>query len=151
MPTITLRTQIAAPIEAVFDLSRDIDFHQKSASQTQEKAIAGRTSGLIELGESVTWEGVHFGLKLKHTSVISEMEEPIYFVDEMSKGLFKYYRHEHYFEEVEGGTLMTDQLYFEAPLGILGAIVSELVLKGYLRRFLERRNAALKIALEQNL
>jgi ligand-binding SRPBCC domain-containing protein len=150
MPTINLQTHISAPTQKVFDLSRDIDFHQKSASHTQEKAIAGRTSGLIELGESVTWEGVHFGFKLKHTSVISEMEAPIYFVDEMSKGLFKYFRHEHHFEEVEDGTLMTDTLHFEAPLGVLGKLVSILVLKGYLRRFLERRNAALKVELENS-
>ena len=76
MSTITLRTQISAPIQSVFNLSRDIDFHKKSASHTQERAIEGKTSGLIELGESVTWKGVHFGLKLKHTSVISEMEAP---------------------------------------------------------------------------
>ena len=151
MPTITLQTHISAPIQKVFNLSRDLDFHQQSASHTQEKAIAGRTAGLIELGESVSWKGKHFGLWLKHTSVITEMRAPYYFVDEMSKGLFKSFRHEHYYEEVEGGTLMTDRLYFEAPFGLLGTIVSELVLKGYLKRFLERRNAALKLALEKNL
>ena len=39
----------------------DIDFHQESASQTQEKAIKGVTSGQIGLGEMVTWRGKHFG------------------------------------------------------------------------------------------
>ena len=79
------------------------------------------------------------------------MVSPIIFADEMSKGHFKYFNHEHHFEEVDGGTLMTDRLYFEAPLGLLGVIVSELVLNGYLRRFLEKRNLALKAALEQNM
>jgi len=55
LPLIHLTTHIKAPIQAVFDLSRDIDFHQESASKTREKAVAGRMSGLIELGETVTW------------------------------------------------------------------------------------------------
>jgi len=58
LPTITLQTHIAVPIQKLFNLYHDIDFHQQSASNTQEKAIAGRTSGLIEFGESVTWEGL---------------------------------------------------------------------------------------------
>lgn len=49
MPLIHLTTPIKAPIQVVFDLARDIDFHQKSASKSREKAIGGRTSGLIEL------------------------------------------------------------------------------------------------------
>ncbi|MEQ8908896.1 MAG: hypothetical protein RIC95_06875 [Vicingaceae bacterium] len=60
MPLLHLTTQIKAPRQIVFDLARDIDFHQKSASKSIEKAIGGRTSGLIELGETVVWEAVHF-------------------------------------------------------------------------------------------
>ena len=37
-----------------------------------------------------------------------------------------------------------DELEFEAPFGIIGRIFSWLVLTGYMRRFLERRNAVLK-------
>jgi hypothetical protein len=45
MPVITLTTEIAASIDVVFDLSRSIDLHVESTSQTNEKAIAGRISG----------------------------------------------------------------------------------------------------------
>jgi hypothetical protein len=51
MPTTRIVTPIAAPIERCFDLARDIDFHTKSLDHTGEKAVAGRTSGLIGLGE----------------------------------------------------------------------------------------------------
>jgi len=54
MVTIYLETLIKADIHKVFDLARDIDLHQKSTSKTNEKAIAGRTSGLIEENETVT-------------------------------------------------------------------------------------------------
>jgi hypothetical protein len=47
MATIILDTIINAPIEKVFDLSRNIDLHIESTKQTGERAIAGRTSGLL--------------------------------------------------------------------------------------------------------
>jgi hypothetical protein len=68
MPVIKLETYIQAPIELCFDLFRDIDLHQSTSSKTKERAIAGRTSGLIELGEEVTFEAVHFGIKQKLTT-----------------------------------------------------------------------------------
>ena len=55
MPKITLKTMIDAPIERVFDLARSIDLHRDSMKETDERAVAGKTSGLIELGETVTW------------------------------------------------------------------------------------------------
>lgn len=71
MPTIKIITEIFAPIDLVFDLSRDIDFHQISTSQTNEKAIYGKTHGLIEEGESVTWEATHFFIRHRLTSKIT--------------------------------------------------------------------------------
>lgn len=63
MPLITLNTKIYAPINICFDLSRSIDFHSRSASTTNEKAVSGRINGLIELDETVTWEATHFWIK----------------------------------------------------------------------------------------
>ena len=54
MPLIHLNTYIQAPIEVVFDLSRSIELHTLSTAHTNEQAIAGKTSGLLELGETVT-------------------------------------------------------------------------------------------------
>ena len=47
MPKIENKNGIKASIEIVFDLSRSIDLHILSTEQTNEKAIAGKTSGLI--------------------------------------------------------------------------------------------------------
>ncbi len=56
MPVIRMELFIEAPPELCFDLARSIDVHMLSMSGSQERAIGGRTSGLIELGETVTWE-----------------------------------------------------------------------------------------------
>jgi ligand-binding SRPBCC domain-containing protein len=150
VPTILLKTQIQAPPELVFDLSRDIDFHQSSLAHTQEIAIAGCTSGLIGLGESVTWEGRHFGFKQRLEVKITAMDRPHSFVDEMVKGAFKGFRHVHRFQAHEGGTLMTDEFIFTSPLGILGKLANALVLTRYMTRLLTIRNQHLKTAAEGN-
>jgi hypothetical protein len=60
MTTIKITTNYFATIEKVFDINRNIDIHQQSASKTKEVAIAGITSGLIDKNETVTWKGKHF-------------------------------------------------------------------------------------------
>jgi ligand-binding SRPBCC domain-containing protein len=144
MPRIELTTIVNAPVEKVFDLARSIDMHMESTKQTGEKAIAGKISGLIELGESVTWRAKHFGIWQTLTSKITEFDRPNYFVDEMVKGTFKSIRHEHHFSGVDNHTLMRDLFVFESPLGILGWLINRLILTGYMTKLLEERNRMMK-------
>jgi ligand-binding SRPBCC domain-containing protein len=144
MPTITLHTTIHAPIEICFDLARSIDFHQFTTFDTKEKAIAGKTSGLIAMNETVTWEAVHFGVKQKLTSKITGFDKPFYFKDEQVKGAFKCFYHEHIFEFTNGVTSMKDTFVFESPFGLLGKLFNALVLTAYMRKFLMQRNRLIK-------
>ncbi|MFC0780724.1 cell division protein [Flavobacterium sp. HJSW_4] len=151
MTTIYLNTKINAPIKTVFDASRNIDIHQQSASPSKEKAIAGITSGLINLNETVTWRGKHFGFYLTHKSRITAMNLYDYFVDEMEKGKFKSFKHEHFFEEKNGITIMKDKLQYETPFGIFGRLFDLLFLKKHLTNFLLGRNKVLKEVSEQTI
>lgn len=144
MPEIRLETIINAPIERVFDLSTSIDLHKLSTGKTNEEAIAGRTSGLILLNETVTWRAKHFGIRQELTSKITAYERPVHFRDEQLKGIFKSICHDHNFEERNGSTIMTDVFRFESPLGFVGKGFNALVLTKYLTRFLEERNALIK-------
>lgn len=144
MTTINLITKINAPKQIVFDLSRNIDIHKISTSQTNEKAIAGVTSGLINHNKTVTWRGKHFGIYLTHKSIISVMEIPNYFVDEMVEGKFKSFKHEHSFVEKDGKTVMIDNLIYETPFGIFGKLFDKFILKKYLTDFIKKRNSKLK-------
>nr|WP_294926042.1 SRPBCC family protein [uncultured Flavobacterium sp.] len=150
MTTIHLTTKIKASKQIVFDASRNIDIHQQSASKSNESVIAGVTSGLINLNETVTWRGKHFGFYLTHKSKITAMDLYNYFVDEMEEGKFKTFRHEHSFEEKNGVTIMTDKLEYETPFGIIGKIFDSLFLKNHLINFLLERNKILKEVSENN-
>lgn len=92
---------------------------------------------------------MHFGVRQQLTTIITEMDSPTYFVDEMVKGAFKSIRHEHHFSFEEGKTTMIDQFYFESPFGILGKLVKLIILKKYMTNFLLERNKAIKLAAEK--
>jgi ligand-binding SRPBCC domain-containing protein len=141
---IELEMRIAASPERCFDLARDLDLHLRSQSHTGERAVAGRTSGLIGFDEQVTWRARHFGLDLEHTSRITAYDRPRHFRDSMVSGHFKTFEHDHFFEADQGGTLMRDVLEFRAPLGPLGWFAEVIFLKRYMTRLLERRNATIK-------
>ena len=139
MQTVTVQTLIAAPIAVCFDAARDLDLHVESMAHTGERAVGGRTSGLIELHEEVTWRGRHFGVVQHFTSRITAFDRPRHFRDEMQRGAFRSFVHDHYFVEENGVTRMTDVLAFAAPLGILGRIAETLFLRRYLERLLTAR------------
>lgn len=150
----TCRTELDAPPERAFELSRSIDAHLGSMADTGERAIDGVTSGLIGLGETVTWRARHFGVTWTMTSRITALDEPRTFTDEQVRGPFARFRHVHGFERLERpdgtvGTLMLDQVTFTAPLGPLGLIAERVALTRHLRRLIESRNAWLAGALRQ--
>jgi ligand-binding SRPBCC domain-containing protein len=150
MTTITIVTTIRATPERCFDASRDLDLHLESMGHTGERAVAGKTSGLIELGEQVTWEGRHFGIRQRFTSAITKYDRPRHFQDSMLRGAFRSFIHDHYFEPCEEGTRMTDVLEFRSPFGVVGAIVDRVVMTAYLTRMLTKRNEIVKAALERD-
>ena len=144
MPTIHLTTFVAAPAERVFDLSRSIDLHRKSMAHTAEEAVAGTTSGLIELNETVTWKARHLWKTRILKSKVIAMKRPLSFTDEMTDGDFKSLIHEHHFKAIDNGTLLIDIFNFEAPFGQLGRLANQLFLTRYLKNLLEARNNVIK-------
>ena len=144
MPEIHLTSFIKAPIERVFDLSRSINLHQISTADTNEKAVAGTLSGLINKNETVTWQAKHLLKTRRFTSKITEMQKPDFFTDEMIMGDFKTFNHQHHFKAADNGTIMIDMINFESPYGFLGKIANTFFLKKYIEKLLIKRNTVIK-------
>ncbi|QCX29311.1 SRPBCC family protein [Nocardioides jishulii] len=120
--------------------SLDIDLHLSSMADSDERAVGGVTSGLITLGEEVSWRARHLGIWWSMTSRITVLEPGRRFVDEQVRGPFKRFRHEHRFDAVDGRTRMVDTIDFDAPFGPLGSVAERLVLARYLERLIRTRN-----------
>jgi ligand-binding SRPBCC domain-containing protein len=144
MVALREHTVIAAPIERCFDLARSVEVHLEGNVHWGETAIASGT-GLIELGQQVTWRAKHFGLWLSLTSEITSMHRPSYFQDAMTHGPFRFLKHDHIFQPLSQDTTeMEDVFTFAAPLSLAGRLVEICLLRRYMQALLRERNAVLK-------
>jgi ligand-binding SRPBCC domain-containing protein len=140
-------TIIHAPIERCFDLERSVEAHLAGNVHWGEAALAigGVTSGLIGLGQRVTWRARHFGLWRELTSEITALDRPTYFQDTMIRGDFRSMQHDHFFESLPSGeTRMRDVFCFAAPLGLLGRLAELVVLRRYMQALLRERNRVVR-------
>ena len=140
-------TVIRAPIERCFDLARSVEVHLAGNVHCGERAVAaaGVTSGLIGLGQRVTWCARRLGVGQELTSEITAMDRPAYFRDTMIRGAFRWMKHDHFFRSVSPHeTEMRDTFCFAAPLGILGRLAELAVLRRYMQALLHERNAVIR-------
>ena len=148
MVTLEEVTMIQAPIERCFDLARSVEVHLLGNTHWGENATAGITSGLIGMGQRVTWRAKHFGVWQTLTSQITAFNPPTYFQDSMLQGAFQSMQHDHFFEQLPATaaekpkTSMKDIFRFAAPLPILGLLTEMLVLRRYMQSLLRERNSS---------
>ena len=140
MTRIHLVTDISAAPEKCFDAARDVTVHL--ASWPAHSAVAGVKAGPMQLGDEVTWRAPHFGIAWRMTSKIVVYERPQRFVDEMQRGPFARWRHEHRFLPTPHGTRMIDDVAFASPLGPLGWVVDQVLLQRFMAHLLLEHNAA---------
>ena len=148
MPVVELETWIAAPPERVFDMARDIGLHLVSMAHHRERAVGGATSGLIRLGESVTWRARHFGVPLTLTSRVVEFDRPRRFRDVQERGPFAHFDHVHAFERVSDATLMRDRVDYASPLGPIGRLADAAFVQRAVAKLIAERANAIKEASE---
>lgn len=149
MKVIEEKTIFEVSISVAFDAERNISLHSATQKHRGERAIDGVKSGLIENGQEVEWEAIHFGIKQRLRVKITHMDKPKYFRDEQISGAFKTYSHEHFFREIEPNkTEKTDLMVIEAPFGFIGKIAEILFLNRYMSKFLRKKNQALKAIIE---
>lgn len=145
MIALNTQTVINAPKQRCFDLARSVDVHTATARTISGKAVAGRVSGLSELGDWTTWSARFFGMRFRLTTEISAFDYPNCFSDTLRSGLFTHFGHVYTFEDVGGGqTRFTDTFSFQSPFGLLGAFVDRVVLQGRMKAVDEARAGDIK-------
>jgi len=147
MVTLEETTLIAVPIQRCFDLARSVEVHLAGNLHFGEQAVAlrGVSTGLLNLGDTVTWRARHFFVRQCLTSRITAFERPWYFQDTMLRGAFRSMQHDHHFRELpDGSTEMRDIFRFAAPIPIFGRIAESIVLRRYMQQLLYERNAVIQ-------
>jgi ligand-binding SRPBCC domain-containing protein len=92
-----------------------------------------RQGALIDYRLSL--DGIPFGWR----TLISEWDPPFAFTDTQLKGPYHTWIHRHTFEEVDGGTLMRDEVRWRVPFWPLGAVAMPVVRRKVARIFRHRQ------------
>lgn len=96
-------------------------------------------------GQIITYKvGIFPGVRVNWVTEITHCAEESYFVDEQRFGPYTMWHHEHRFEAVAGGTLMTDRVTYKLPLGFVGRLFHPLLVAPQLRRIFGFRREVLE-------
>jgi ligand-binding SRPBCC domain-containing protein len=79
------------------------------------------------------------GLRSLWLTEIAHVRECEYFVDEQRIGPYRFWYHEHHFEDVSTGTKMTDCVTYVIPFGFLGDLVERVWIAGRLKQIFDFR------------
>jgi ligand-binding SRPBCC domain-containing protein len=136
---------IHAPISRCFALATSVEVVQRELGMTP---VEGRTSGLVQSGDYIRWEGMQLGFWNYHVSEIDHFEAPFHFRDRMSAGRFKNFEHDHWLTPSGDSALLREEIRFDMYLGPLGWIVGALILKPHITKLLHRRFRLIKCLAE---
>ena len=134
-------TLVRAPVARCFQLTCLIALVQEELGM---HPVSGRTSGFVEMGDLVRWEGWQLGFKQFHVTHITGFERPTFLQDTMSAGRFRTFQHDHRLQESPEGTLLEDELRFTLPFGVLGRAVARYVMVPHISKLLTSRFARIK-------
>ncbi len=135
------QTEIAAPPDVVFAWHEQPGAVERLAPPWERVEVLERANGL-QVGTRVVFK-VYLGpfwrlWVAEHT----EYEPPHLFTDVQRQGPFAYWRHRHRFEPTaRGGTLMTDEVEYAAPMGVLGEMIAGWFIRKRLERMFDYRHS----------
>ena len=136
MFTVRHHLFVRAPMRRVFALATSVEVVQHELHMTP---VEGRTSGLVQAGDVIRWEGLQLGFQNYHVSEICNFNPPHFFTDHMIAGRFRFFEHDHSLTALDGGTLMRDEIRFALPYGPVGWAVGAFVLCPHIAKLLHRR------------
>lgn len=82
-------------------------------------------------------------LRLRWTTEITHVREPYFFVDEQRLGPYRFWHHQHHFQETGNGLRMTDQVHYALPFGPLGELAHKLWVRKRLQAIFSHRRTVL--------
>lgn len=111
---------------------------------TPEKLNFRITSGElpddIYTGQIITYKvSPILGIPMFWMTEITHVEKNVRFVDEQRVGPYRIWHHEHHFEQVKDGILMTDIVYYQLPFYFLGNIAHKLFVNKQLKDIFDFR------------
>jgi ligand-binding SRPBCC domain-containing protein len=85
-----------------------------------------------------------FSVPVTWVTEITHVEEPFRFVDEQRFGPYRFWHHQHHFEEIDGGVETSDLVHYALPLDPAGRVVQRWMVRPQLETIFEFRRRTLE-------
>jgi len=82
---------------------------------------------------------------------ITHCIEGEYFIDEQRFGPYKFWHHQHHFQETKEGVLMKDILHYALPFGFIGELMGHIMIHKKVRRIFSYREKKLQQIFEPKM
>ena len=79
------------------------------------------------------------GIKLHWVTEITHVKHKEYFVDEQRFGPYKFWHHKHFLKETSQGVEMYDLVHYQLPLGLIGKLGNQILVKKQLQQVFDYR------------
>jgi len=106
--------------------------------------ITKKSHDKIEEGTLIDYKLKIKGVPATWKTLISQWSETDSFRDSQLKGPYSKWEHTHRFISIQGGTLMTDEVIYKAPMGPIGYVVNEIMIKKDVSTIFKFRNKKIK-------
>jgi ligand-binding SRPBCC domain-containing protein len=87
------------------------------------RILSNSSSGEMSTGQVITYKVTVLPLiTMRWVTEITEVNKPYSFTDIQRSGPYSVWHHLHRFEEIAGGTLLTDEIQYAIPFGWIGRL-----------------------------
>lgn len=121
---LLVRQWIPAGIEPAFDFFSNARNLERITPPFLNFEVVGMSTAQIQQGSLIDYRLKLHGVPVKWRTLIESWEPRRMFVDTQLKGPYQLWHHTHRFEELAGGVLIEDQVFFRLPIGWLGDLVA---------------------------
>jgi ligand-binding SRPBCC domain-containing protein len=118
--------------------------HKALLRQYKDGTLDGGSEGLMGLEDKISFRLTFLGRTRELVTRIDALEFPDMFNSTLVRGTFKRLRHQHFFKPIENGTLLIDLLEYEPAFGAFGRLADNLVVRAFLRKYLDAKNRLIK-------
>lgn len=98
----------------------------------------------LEAGSTNDYRIRWLRIPLRWRGLIVEYEPGRRFTDTQTSGPYRYWRHEHSFEDLGGGTLVRDRVEYKLPFGFVGRLMHALLVARQLREIFDYRSRVIE-------
>ena len=102
--------------------------------------ITKKSDAKIKQGTLIDYRLRIKGVPASWRTQISQWKPDESFMDQQLKGPYSRWDHTHSFQSLQNGTLMTDEVIYQVPLGPLGHIIREVVILNDIKTIFSFRN-----------